>query len=405
MVEFAYKATDLAGKIFEGSMEGRDEKMVVQSLQKLGYIPIRITALQTEGTLLKLRFLPFLQRVTTKDLLIFTQELSTLLEAGLPLDRSLQILTELAEKERFKEVIKDLLKQIEAGRSFSEALSSYPSIFPKLYVNMTKAGEAGGILTIILVRLGKYLQTSKELKDHLISVLIYPAFLVFFIGLSIIALLTFIIPTFSKIFADMGQAIPLPTQIILSVSQMVRSYWWVLGGALFLGWYGFRMYIRSAEGKVSWDRFKLRLVIIGGLVRQIETARFSRTLGTLLQSGVPILQAVQIVRETASNEVVGKSISDVHAGLKQGGGISKTLQGSKVFPPLAVHMITVGEETGKLDEMLIKIAENYEVSLQVSLKRFFSLLEPAIIMVMGLIVVFIILSMMLPIISINELPF
>jgi type II secretion system protein F len=405
MVEFAYKATDLAGKIFEGSMEGRDEKMVVESLQKLGYLPIRITAIQAKTGFLKLPISAYLERITTNDLLVFTQELSTLLEAGLPLDRSLQILTELAEKERFREVIKDILKKIEAGRSFSEALSSYPSIFPKLYVNMTKAGEAGGILNVILSRLSKYLLTTKEMKDYLISVLIYPAILTLASGASIIILLTFVIPRFAKIFADMGQAIPLPTQIMLSISQGVRSYWWVLAGALLLGWYGFRAYVRSGEGKVSWDRFKLGLVVIGNLVRQIEVARFSRTLGTLLQSGVPILQAIQIVRETANNEIIARSISEVHEGVKQGGGISKTLQTLKVFPPLAIHMITVGEETGKLDEMLVKVAENYEVSLQNALKRFINLLEPMIILIMGAVVGFIVVSMLLAIFSINEMPF
>ncbi len=333
------------------------------------------------------------------------RSLSTLLEAGLPLDRSLQILTELTEKERFREVVRDILKKIEAGRSFSEALSSYPSIFPKLYVNMTKAGEAGGILNIILSRLSKYLQTTKEMKDYLVSVLIYPAILTLASGASIIILLTFVIPRFAKIFADMGQAIPLPTQIMLSISQTVRSYWWVLGGALLLGWYGFRTYVRSGEGKVSWDRFKLGLVIIGKLVKEIEVARFSRTLGTLLQSGVPILQAIQIVRETVNNEIIARSIQEVHEGVKQGGGISKTLQTLKVFPPLAIHMITVGEETGKLDEMLVKVAENYEVSLQIALKRFINLLEPMIILIMGAVVGFIVVSMLLAIFSINEMPF
>jgi len=403
MAEFVYKATTLNGQVVEGSMEGHDEKAVVRSLHQLGYIPVRVTAAGESGGGPRFSFLP--QRVGMSQVLAFSQELSTLVSAGLPIDRSLQILGSLTKNPRLKGVVQDTLTRIREGSSLAEALGNHPRIFSKLFVNMVKAGESGGFLEVILSRLVKYLQSAKEIRDFLVSVMIYPLILTAVSGASIVILVTFVIPRFAKIFADMGQAIPLPTQIILSVSQMVRSYWWVLGGALFLGWYGFRMYIRSAEGKVSWDRFKLRLVIIGGLVRQIETARFSRTLGTLLQSGVPILQAVQIVRETASNEVVGKSISDVHAGLKQGGGISKTLQGSKVFPPLAVHMITVGEETGKLDEMLIKIAENYEVSLQVSLKRFFSLLEPAIIMVMGLIVVFIILSMMLPIISINELPF
>jgi general secretion pathway protein F len=270
---------------------------------------------------------------------------------------------------------------------------------------MTKAGEAGGILNMILSRLSKYLLTTKEMKDYLVSVLIYPAILTLASGASIIILLTFVIPRFAKIFADMGQAIPLPTQIMLSISQTVRSYWWVLGRALLLGGYGFRTYVRSGEGKVSWDRFKLGLVIIGKLVKEIEVARFSRTLGTLLQSGVPILQAIQIVRETVNNEIIARSIQEVHEGVKQGGGISKTLQTLKVFPPLAIHMITVGEETGKLDEMLVKVAENYEVSLQIALKRFINLLEPLIILIMGAVVGFIVVSMLLAIFSINEMPF
>jgi general secretion pathway protein F len=405
MVEFAYKAADLAGKIFEGSMEGRDEKMVVESLQKLGYVPIRINAIQERGGLLKLSIASYFERITTKDLLIFTQELATLLEAGLPLDRSLQILTELAEKERFREIVRDILKKIEAGRSFSEALAAYPAVFPKLYINMTKAGEAGGILNLILTRLAKYLQTSKETKDYLVSAMIYPAFLTFACVASVAFFLAFVIPRLSKMFADMGQAIPLPTQIILSISQIVRSYWWIIGGVIFLGVYGFRTYTKAGAGKVSWDRLKLRLAITGNLVRQIEVARFSRTLGTLLQSGVPILQAIQIVRETVNNEIIAKSISEVYTGVKQGGGISKTLQGLKTFPPLAVHMITVGEETGKLDEMLIKIAENYEASLQTALKRLVNLLEPLIILVMGVVIGFIVISMILPIVSMNEMPF
>ena len=405
MVEFAYKATDLSGRIFEGAMEGRDEKAVVESLQKLGYLPIRINAIREKGASLKVSIAQYFERVTLKDLMIFTQELSTLLEAGLPVDRSLEILTELTEKGRFKEIVKDILRKIEAGRSFSEALSSHPSIFPKLYINMTKAGEAGGILNVVLSRLAKYLQASKEMKDYLVSVLIYPVILTLVSGLSIVILLTFVIPRFARIFSDMGQTIPVPTQIMLTVSQFVRSYWWVLGGGILLAWFGSKVYLKSPEGRVHWDRLKLRMAIIGSLVKQTEVARFSRTLGTLIQSGVPILQAMQIVRETVGNEIIARSIGEVHTGVKQGGGISKTLQKLNVFPPLAVHMITVGEETGKLDEMLIKIAENYEVSLQNALKRFVNLLEPMIILIMGAVVGFIVVSMLLAIFSINEIPF
>jgi general secretion pathway protein F len=224
-MEFTYKATDVAGKIFEGAMEGRDERSIAESLQKLGYIPIRISAKQEKGEI-KFSLGSYFERITLKDLMLFTQELSTLLEAGLPLDRCLQILPELTEKRRFRDIVRDLLKQIEAGRSFSEALAFYPAVFPKLYVNMTKAGEVGGILNLILVRLGKYLQTSKETKDYIISILIYPSLLAFASGLSIVILLTFVIPRFAKIFADMGQAILFPRRSCHG-ERVVKGYWWV----------------------------------------------------------------------------------------------------------------------------------------------------------------------------------
>jgi len=403
-MEFSYKATDRLGKIFEGAMEGRDEKAVVESLQKLGYIPIRVSANQAQGTM-KPRLRSYFERVTLKDLMLFTQELSTLIEAGLPLDRSLQILAELTEKEKFREVVKDLLRKIEAGSSFSEALSTYPNIFPRLYTNMVKAGEVGGVLNLILARLTKYLQTSKETREYLVSVMIYPALLTLVSGASIVILLTFVIPRFAKIFADMGGTIPLPTQILLSVSQFVKNYWWAIAGGLLAIGFGIRNYTRQGEGKVQWDQLKLRLAIVGNLVRQKEIAGFARTLGTLIQSGVPILQALQIVRETVSNEVIARSIGEVHTGVKQGGSISKTLQNQGIFPPLAVHMMTVGEETGKLDEMLMRVAETYEASLQTALKRFISLLEPMLILFMGLVIGFIVVSMLLAIFSINEIPF
>jgi type II secretion system protein F len=405
MVEYAYKASDFSGKIFEGAMEGRDEKAVVESLQKMGYIPIRIKAIEERKGLSGAALAVYFERITVKDLLVFTQEMSTLLDAGLPLDRSLQILTELAEKEKFREIVRDILKKIESGRSFSEALSAHPAVFPKLYINMTRAGEAGGILNTILSRLGRYLQSSKEMKDYLVSVMIYPLVLTFVSALSIIILLTFVIPRFAKIFSDMGQAIPLPTQIMLAVSKGVREYWWIGLGGLAVLWLGMKAYLRTEEGKENWDRFTLKLVLVGTIVRQVEVARFARTLGTLIQSGVPILQAMQIVRETVGNQIMARSIGEVQTGIKQGGGISRILQESKIFPPLAVHMIAVGEETGRLDEMLIKVAENYEVALQNSLKRFINLLEPLIILLMGGVVGFIVVSMLMAIFSVNDLPF
>jgi general secretion pathway protein F len=404
MAEYLYKATTLSGETVEGSMEGKDEKTIVQSLHHLGYIPIRIVSSQETGAGLRMSsFLP--QRVGLKNLLVFTQELSTLVSAGLPIDRSLQILGSLAENRRLREVVQDILKQIEGGSSLAEALEHHPRIFSKLYINMVKAGESGGFLEVILSRLAKYLQSTKEVRDYLISVMIYPLILTMVSGISITILVAFVIPRFARIFADMKQAIPLPTQIMLTISQSVKDYWWVGLGAIALIYLGLKMYTQNVERKWRWDLFKLRWIAVGNLIKKVEIARFSRTLGTLLQSGVPILPALNLVKEISQNLAISRSVAHIHDRLREGKGISKSLQETNVFPPLAVHMIGVGEETGKLDEMLTKVADTYEENVQITVKRLVSLLEPLIILGMGVIVGFIVLSMLLAIFSINEIPF
>lgn len=404
MSGYVYKATTLSGETVEGSMDGKDEAAVVQNLHQLGYIPIRITTTYEKESRLPLAsFLP--QRVGVKNLLIFTQELSTLVSAGLPIDRSLDILGTLTENGRLREAVKDVLKRIEGGNSFAEALGQYPRIFPRLYINMVKAGESGGFLEAILSRLAQYLQSTKEIKEYLISVMIYPVILTIASGISVIILITFVIPRFARIFADMGQAIPLPTQIMLSTSEIVRSYWWVGVGMVALVYFGLKTYTRDEERKLRWDRFKLRWIAVGDLIKKVEVARFARTLGTLLQSGVSILSALNLVKEISQNQAISRAIAHIHDRLREGKGISKSLEETDVFPPLAVHMIGVGEETGRLDEMLIKVAETYEENVQTALKRFVSLLEPLIILIMGGIVGFIVISMLLAIFSINEIPF
>lgn len=404
MAEYLYKATTLSGEPVEGSMEGKDEKAIVQGLQQLGYIPIRIVSSEEKGAARRTSsFLP--RRVGLRNLLVFTQELSTLVSAGLPIDRSLQILGSLTENRRLREVVQDILKQIEGGNSLAEALENHPRIFSRLYINMVKAGETGGFLDVILSRLAKYLQSTKEIREYLISVMIYPLILTTVSGISMAILVAFVIPRFAKIFADMKQTIPLPTQIMLSISQSVRDYWWVGLGAIALIYLGLRMYTQNVERKWRWDLFKLRWIAVGDLIKKVEIARFSRTLGTLLQSGVPILPALNLVKEISQNLAISRSIAYIHDRLREGKGISKTLQESNVFPPLAVHMIGVGEETGRLDEMLTKVAETYEENVQTTVKRFVSLLEPLIILGMGVVVGFIVVSMLLAIFSINEIPF
>ncbi len=404
MAEFLYKATTLSGQTVEGSMDGKDEASVLASLHQLGYIPIRIASADQKEQGVRLPF-ALSRRVGLKNLLIFTQELSTLISAGLPIDRSLSILGTLTENARLREVVKEILKKIEGGNSLAEALGQYPQIFPKLYVNMVKAGESGGFLETILSRLARYLQSTKEIKDYLISVMIYPIILTIVSGVSLTILVTFVIPRFARIFSDMGQTLPLPTRIVLGLSHDVRSYWWVGVGMAAMIYFGLKSYTKNEERRLKWDRFKLRWVAVGDLIKKIEAARFARTLGTLLQSGVPILGALNLVKEISQNQAIAKSIGYVHDRLREGKGISKSLEETGVFPPLAVHMIGVGEETGKLDEMLTRVAENYEENVQTSVKRFVSLLEPLIIVVLGGVVFFIVVSILYAVFSINEIPF
>ncbi len=404
MPEYLYKATTVAGETVEGSMEGRDEGAVLQSLHQLGYIPIRIATAHEKAS--GFRFSSFLpKRVGVKNLLTFTQELSTLISAGLPIDRSLDILGTLTENEGLREAVKDLLKRIEGGSSLAEALGYYPRIFPKLYVNMVKAGESGGFLETILSRLGQYLQSTKEIKDQIVSVMIYPVILALVSGLSITILVTFVIPRFAKVFSDMGQAIPLPTQIVLTFSQLVKGYWWAGIGAIVLIYYGLKTYQKDEERKWKWDQFKLRWGPVGDLIKKIEVARFARTLGTLLQSGVSILPALTLVKEISQNEAISRSIVHIHDRLREGKAMSKSLEETGVFPPLSIHMIGVGEETGKLDEMLVKVAETYEENVRTAVKRVVSLIEPLILLVMGGVVGFIVLSILLAITSITEVGF
>ena len=404
MGEYLYKATTLGGQTVEGSMEGKDEESIIKSLHQMGYIPIRIgTALGKESGGSRFSLLP--QRVGLKHLLIFTQELSTLISAGLSIDRSLEILGTLTENVKLRETVQDIVKKVEGGSSLAEALGSYPRIFSKLYVNMVKAGESGGFLETILSRLAQYLESSKEIKDQIVSVMIYPVILMIVSGGSITVLVTFVIPRFATIFSDMGQAIPLPTQIILTFSQIVRQYWWVGVGLIGSAYFGLRMYTQDEERRWRWDRFKLNWAVIGEIIKKIEVARFARTLGTLLQSGVSILPAFNLVKEISQNQAISRSISQVHDRLREGKGISKSLEETAVFPALAVHMIGVGEETGRLDEMLIKVAESYEENVRTSVKRFVSLLEPLILLIMGGVVGFIVLSILLAVTSITDISF
>jgi general secretion pathway protein F len=346
-----------------------------------------------------------LSRVTSKDVMMFTLDLHALLQAGLPVDKALSILINVAEKAKFKTVIKGILTNVQSGNSLSEALAKYPKIFPMLYINMVKAGESGGVLPVVLERLGSFLENSQDLKDYIKSAMVYPLFLVFVGGISIIIMLAFVVPRFAVIFSDMGQAMPASTQMLLAISHGLREYWWlilaVIGGIVFI----VKRYVRTPAGRLRTDRVKANAPVVGTLVKSVEAARFTRTLGTLMNSGVPILQALQLVQEIISNQMIAGELERVYHRVKEGDNLSGPLAQADVFPPLAVQMISVGEETGKLDQMLLRVAENYEKTVRNMIKRFVNLLEPVMILGMGLMVGFIVISMLMAVFSMNEVPF
>jgi general secretion pathway protein F len=397
MAVFSYRSTTMDGVVAEGVIEAADEKAAIERLKSTGVIPLEIKAPAAGGFKAKIGL-----RRSKKDLGAFTAELSSLLAAGLPLDRSLQVLSGISGPGGMKEVLQSLLTSIRGGSSFSEALRKHPEIFPRIYMNMVRAGEAGGFLDVILERLNEYIESSKELKDHIVSAMIYPSILVVTSGVSIILLLTFVLPRFAVIFDELGSSLPLSTQILLSVSDLLKSYGLFLLPALVAAGLAFRNYIATEGGRRRWDG--LKLLLMDDVIRKLETARFCRTLGTLLKGGVPLLEALNNAREVIGNRVIAEAIEVVSKGAKEGRGISDPLSRAGVFPPLALSMIRVGEETGTLDEMLTRVAVNYEKSLKEAVKRFMSLLEPVMILATGLVIGFIVISMLLAVFSISDIP-
>lgn len=402
MPVFVYRAADQRGKTIAGVMEAADSRAVVERLHREEYYPIEV-APQAERPALWPRLLE--RGVSTRDLVAFTQQLATLFESGLPLDRSLAVLEELAPTERLRTIVGDLLKSVRSGASLGDALAKHhPRPFSRLYINMVRAGEKGGVLEVTLRRLAEFLEAAQEFRDAVVSALLYPVLLAGTGGAAIVFLLAYVIPRFADIFADLGQAIPLPTQILLTVSTGLATYWWALVLVGLLGALAGRVALGTAEGRLAWDRTKLRLPLVGAVILKAEVARFARTLGTLLRSGVPVLTALAVVREMLGNRLLALAADRLQEGVKQGAGLAAPMGESGVFPPLALHMVRVGEETGRLEDMLLKVADAFEADVRTTVKRLIGLLEPAIILSMGVLVAFIVVAMLMAIFSINEIP-
>ncbi|OGP41564.1 MAG: type II secretion system protein GspF [Deltaproteobacteria bacterium GWD2_42_10] len=403
MPQFTYQAIDNQGAVISGSMDVMDERALVDKLQAMGYYPLKVARPEEKKKSPFFQFLP--SGVSQNDIIAFTHQLSTMLNAGLPLDRSLAILSELEENKILKGIISELYKGIQAGKPLAQSMAAYPKVFSGIYTNLLKAGEASGTLEPALARLTRFLEESQHLRDEIKSALIYPALLTTVGGAAVAVMLVFVIPRFSEIFSDMGGVLPLPTRILMGISSFIVNYWWAIFGIMAAAAIGLIRYIKTDAGRLMWDSIKLKIPMFGMLHLKAVVSRFARTLGTLLQSGLPITEAMKITKDTMGNAYLNQSMSPVIDGIKRGRGIARPLKDMGRFPALSIHLITVGEETGKLDDMLIKLAEAYETDLRTSTKRFVSLLEPALILIMGAIVGFIVLSMLLAIFSINEIPF
>ena len=407
MPSYNYRASTMEGKIVEGIMDASDDGTVSLKLQEMGLIPVRIGAAARQNVFTREIELPWAgkrKKVRRKDLLIFTQELHTLVRSGFPLDRSLAILSQLAESPAMAEVIQDILNEVKGGKSFSEALAKYPNVFPKVYVSMVKAGEAGGALEEILGRLSSYLVSSQELQSYIIGAMIYPALLSLVGLLSVTILTLFVVPKFISIFQDMGVPLPMAMAILHGISTFLTGYWWLVLVIFFIVAAYLRTFRRSYEGRLKWDRWKLRSPLLGPVLQKIEVARLARSLGTLIHGGVPLLQSMAIVRDIIGNQSIAAAIEPIRNGIKKGEGIAQPMKQSGVFPPLALHLIEVGEESGRLDSMLIQVAEAYDGEVRNGIKNLIAFFEPALILLMGIIIGTIVVSMLMAIFSINDIP-
>lgn len=397
---YTYSAADTAGRRVSGRLEARDESSAVIHLQAQRLFPLEVREAREALPGWRLA----LSRISGRELQTFTQQLATLLAAGVELDRALSIQAELTHNQSFRRVIAQVRESVQGGSSLAEALARHPRVFSRLYVSMVSAGEAGGVLEQLLGRLAAFLAGVQELKEYLVTSLIYPVFLAVVGTTTVVLLLIFVLPQFTTIFQAMGGTLPLSTQILMGLSGLLAGYWWLFAGGLLAAVLGVRQFVATPEGRLAWDRLKLRLPLIGGLLQKAEVARWARTLGTLVESGIPFFQAIGIVKETVGNLVIARAMDGVAEGVKKGAGIGGPLRDSGVFPPLAIHMVGVGEESGRLEEMLLHVADAYDAEVRTGVKRLISLLEPIMILVMGVIVGLVVISILLAIFSINELP-
>jgi type IV pilus assembly protein PilC len=427
MPKFSYVALDPRGKEITGVLESENSTAAVSRIREMGYFPTNVAeadkasakkggkgsgpgapavgkggAKKGLGSIgLNLNFLNS-GKIKSKALTAFTRQLATLIDAGLPLLRGLDVLRKQEKNPTLKRTLQRLAESVEAGSTFSEALAQHPKIFNRLYVNMVRAGEAGGVLDVTLGRLADFQEKAQKIKNKVISAMVYPT-VVICVALTIVTfLMIVIVPKFQEIFNDLleGKSLPYLTLLVLQISNVVKNQFLLVIGAVAAVVIGIKAAGKTVKGRFFLDKIKLNAPIFGQLLRKVGIARFSRTLGTLVASGVPILQALNIVRDTAGNAVIAKAVSQVHDSVKEGERIVQPLEASGVFPPMVISMVDVGEETGALPDMLMKVADVYDDEVDNAVGALTSLLEPIMIVILAVIVGTIVIAMFLPLISV-----
>ncbi|MGH7648975.1 MAG: type II secretion system F family protein [Gemmatimonadaceae bacterium] len=388
MPTFAYTARTLGGELKTATMDAATRDEVVAQLRRQKLIVVKIDEEKAKKRL---------GRIKTRDIVIFTRQFATMINAGLPLVQALDILSRQSENKALQAVTHQVVYDVESGHTVADALRRHPKAFTDLYVNMVAAGEAGGILDTILLRLATFLEKNDALVGKVKSAMIYPTVIMSVAFIAIVVLLIFVIPVFQNMFASVNLALPLPTRVVIGLSSFLKHYWWLLGAA---GWgsiFSLRQFYKTPAGHLQIDRFMLRMPVLGDMLRKSAVSRFTRTLGTLISSGVSILDGLEITAKTAGNQVIHNAIMESRSSIAGGDTISAPLQKSAVFPPMVISMIAVGEQTGGLDEMLTKIADFYDTEVDTAVSGLLSLMEPIMIVFLGVIVGGMVVAMYLPI--------
>jgi general secretion pathway protein F len=399
MTTFFFRAIAPDGKVRTGNLTAETDKLVARELRRQGLTPVYVGVEQKKNLVFKL---PGTGVGKRRDVLFFTQELSTLLTSGVPVDRCLSITQELTERPAFRAIVSDILRVLKGGKSLADSLATHPDYFADLYVNMVRAGEASGSLATVFERLSEFEKSRDELRNYIISSMIYPALLAC-VGLgSILVLMNFVVPRFASVFADSHMKIPLPTQMMLETSKIVQAWWWVVAVAIAVLFGAFKSYTATKDGRMAWDKLRLRIPLLGDAMLKAETSRMARAMSTLVANSVPLVQSLGISAGILNNRYIARALAEVAQGVKRGEGLAVPMRKAAVFPPLAAHLLTVGEETGKLDTMFSRMADIYENETRSAIRRFTSLFEPLVILVMGLVVGALVLSMLLAITGIND---